>query len=77
MTMEKRGVINQETPDQCCSGSSCSSEKKADERRVVQNILPFPGFDEPATEKQADDMQESTLNSAIDAVVEETDGPPE
>jgi hypothetical protein len=73
MTMEKRGVINQETPGQCCGGSSCSSEKKADERRVVQHVLPFPES-EPDTEKQADDMQESALNSAIDAVVEETDG---
>ena len=76
MTMEKRGVINESTPtDQCCGGGSCSSEKEASSAQR-QHILPFPGL-EPTTEKQADDIQESALNTAIDAVEEETNGPPE
>lgn len=72
MTMEKRGVINENTPGQCCGKpESCGSEKEAASSQK-QYTLPFPGL-EPTTEKQADDMQESAVNDAIDAVEEETD----
>ena len=72
MTMEKRGVINENTPGGCCGNpESCESEKKAASYEE-QQTLPFPGL-EPATEKQADDIQESAVNNAIDAVEEETD----
>lgn len=82
MTMEKRGVISESTPGGCCGGSCHGNEKAA---TASQQTLPFPDLDyqtpaaergrEPDTEKQADDMQDSLLNSAIDAVHEETDGP--
>ena len=76
MTIEKRGVINTNTPGQCCGKpDSCSSEKEA-ASSDRQYTLPFPGL-EPGTEKQADDIQESAVNKAIDAVEEETDGSPE
>ena len=83
MTMEKHGVINSSTPDGSC-GSGCEVAEK--EATLKQQILPFPGLEsqlpsvengqEPVTEKQADDMQDSALNSAIDAVVKETHGSP-
>lgn len=72
MTMEKRGVISENTPSQCCGGGKCGSASEAPDAK--QRILPFPGVGEPTTEKQADDMQESAVNKAIDAVKDETDG---
>ena len=75
MTMEKRGVISESTPGGCCGGGCHSTEKSAATEH--QQTLPFPGLREPQTEKQADALQESTLNNAIDAVAEETDGSPE
>ena len=82
MTMEKHGVISSSTPGECCGGSSCEvTEKTAAPER--QTLL-FPDLEpqspsadhgkEPTTEKQADDMQDSVLNSAIDAVVKEIHG---
>ena len=83
MTMEKRGVISESTPGGCCGGSCHENEKTATSSQ--QKTLPFSDLEpqpsaaergrEPDTEKQADDMQDSLLNSAIDAVHEETDGP--
>ena len=85
MTMEKHGVISSSTPGECCGGSSCEVTEKT--ASPTQQTLPFPELEpqlpsaehgkEPTTEKQADDMQESSLNSAIDAVVEETHGSPD
>ena len=74
MTMEKRGVISESTPGGCCGGGCHSTEKTAATEH--QKVLPFPGL-EPETEKQADALQDSTLNIAIDAVAEETNGSPE
>jgi len=84
MTMEKHGVISSSTPGECCGGGGCEvTEKTATEEH--QMILPFPDLEmqssppaeekEPITEKEADGMQNSVLNSAIDAVVKETHGP--
>lgn len=82
MTMEKRGVISESTPSGCCGGGSCQENEKA--ATDSQQTLLFPDLDpqsssaeqgkEPDTEKQADEMQDSPLNSAINAVCEETDG---
>ena len=82
MTMEKRGVISESTPSACCGGGSCQENEKA--ATASKQTLLFPDLDtkslsaeqgkEPDTEKQADDMQDSLLNSAINAVHEETDG---
>jgi len=82
MTMEKHGVISSSTPGECCGGSSCEVTEKTATTR--QQKLPFSETEpqspsaehgmEPITEKQADDMQDSVLNSAIDAVVKETHG---
>jgi len=88
MTMEKRGVISESTPSACCGGGSCQENEKA--ATDIQQTFPFPDLDvqssssekkrlmtqgkEPDTEKQADDIQDSPLNSAIDAVREETNG---
>ena len=82
MTMEKHGVISSSTPGGCCGGGGCEvNEKTASEK---QRILPFPHLEpeaafeaesqEPVTEKEADSMQDSGLNSAIDAVAKETHG---
>ena len=82
MTMEKHGVISSSTPGECCGGGGCEvTEKAATEE---QQILPFSDLEpqssspaeekEPVTEKEADGMQDSVLNSAIDAVAKETHG---
>ena len=86
--MEKHGVISSSTPGECCGGSDCEVTEKT--ATLKQQMLPFPDLEpqtpslnrrrttdhgkEPTTEKQADDMQDSVLNSAIDAVVKEIHG---
>ena len=66
MTMEKRGVIDENTPSGGCCGGSPDCKNK-------QLIFKFGETIEPTTEKEADDMASSPLADAIDAVVEETD----
>ena len=75
MTMEKRGVINDNTPSgTCCGGKEgCGSVGATGARGENQPLLKFGESIEPDTEKEADDMESSSMTDAIDAVVEETD----
>ena len=79
MTMEKRGVIDENTPlGTCCGKGACGPKGvsgPAGEEEVTgdQLLLKFGEAVEPATEKEADDMESGTMTDAIDAVAEETD----
>lgn len=77
MTMEKRGVIDENTPSgTCCGGkAACGSTGEVGEAGIPDNqmLLKFGQSSEPSTEKEADDMESSSMADAIDAVVEETD----
>ena len=75
MTMEKRGVINDKTPSgTCCGGKeACGEAGAAGVRGENQQLLKFGESIEPGTEKEADEMESSSMTDAIDAVVEETD----
>ena len=77
MTMEKRGVINDNTPPgTCCGGKAgCGDAGAMGEAGIPdkQMLLKFGQCAEPTTEKEADDMESSSMTDAIDAVVEETD----
>lgn len=68
MTIEKRGVIDEGTP-RC----GCGHVGARGEDGVVDGTCGSKQPSEPQTEKQADDMSSSPLNSAIDAVIEVTD----
>lgn len=76
MTMEKRGVIDDNTPSgTCCGGkAACGHVGEVGEAGVPdkQMLLKFPTA-EPETEKEADDMESGSMTNAIDAVIGETD----
>jgi len=77
MTMEKRGVIDDNTPSgTCCGGKeACGDAGDKGEAGVPdeQMLLKFGQCDEPVTEEEADDMESSPMTDAIDVVTEETD----
>ena len=73
MAIEKRGVINEHTPSSCCGGKpGCGGAAQA-ATSGEQMLLKFGETIEPTTEKEADDLESSSMTDAIDAVIEETD----
>ena len=78
MSMEKRGVINEDTPlGTCCGGGCKGPEGIAGVPGEVgasgeQLFLKFGEAAEPGTEKEADDIADSPMTRVIDAVTEET-----
>ena len=73
MSMEKRGVINGDTPlGTCCGDGGCEGPKGEAGVDGEQLLLKFGEVAQPETEKEADDMADSTVTRAIDAVAEET-----
>tara|TARA_R110002020_G_scaffold276042_2_gene491245 strand:- start:12391 stop:12642 length:252 start_codon:yes stop_codon:yes gene_type:complete len=79
MTMEKRGVINENTPlGTCCGGGACGPKGESgpagqQDTSSEQLFLKFGEAAEPVTEKEADDIESSPMTDAIDTVAEETD----
>ena len=77
MTMEKRGVINDDTPSGTCCGGKAGCGDAGDKGEAgdpdKQMLLKFGQHAEPATEKEADDMESNSMTDAIDAVVKETE----
>ena len=65
MSMEKRGVIDSNTPSGCCGGG-CHSESKV----ASDSSCNVPK--EPTTEKEADSLQDSLMDDAIRAVEKKT-----
>ena len=63
MSMEKRGVIDSNTPSGCCGGGCHSESKTASDCSVPR---------EPKTEKEADSLQDSLMDDAIRAVEKKT-----
>jgi len=53
MTMEKNGAISSDTPDQCCGGGVCGSEKKGGDPDPSKLEM---GLKFPTTAEQADAM---------------------
>jgi hypothetical protein len=70
--MEKRGVINGDTPLGTCCGGGCKGPKGEAGVDGDQLLLKFGEASQPETEKEADDMADSTVSRAVDAVAEET-----
>jgi hypothetical protein len=86
MTMEKRGVIDDNTPSgTCCGGKEACGDAgdKGEAGEMIvdeflnkgdrQMLLKFGQCAEPTTEEEADDMESSPMTDAIDIVTEETD----
>jgi hypothetical protein len=73
--MEKRGVIDDNTPSgTCCGGKeACGETGTAGVRGESQQLLKFAESIEPDTEKEADDIESSLITDAINVVAEETD----
>jgi hypothetical protein len=71
--MEKRGVIDENTPSGCCGGKPKCEDATQTTTSGEQMLLKFGESVEPTTAKEADDIERSSMTEAIDAVIEETD----